>query len=135
MKFMEHVWTTNAGLTIKVKKMSTPHIVNCIKCLNGGGKTSLPREYMDNKDKWLTIFNSELHRRKSKEGIGYGRAGGRAVGVGIWYGTGNGMGSASVVLGSGIGAGFGNYTGVGWGFGSSSDGISVKDENHIPWIK
>ena len=59
-----HVWVTLAKKKIKVRDMATSHIIACIRCWNGIGKTRIPARYLGGKDKWLQIFNWELLQRQ-----------------------------------------------------------------------
>lgn len=74
---MEHIWTTQNGSKIKVKDMKTQHILNCIRCIEEGrinfiinmgwaedNDFQMYDEDTEQKEKWLSIFNKELERRK-----------------------------------------------------------------------
>ena len=58
-----NIWITAYGRKIPVKRMSTSHIKNCIKCWNSKGETIIPEDYLGGKKKWLKIFNQELINR------------------------------------------------------------------------
>lgn len=62
--FKHEIWITKERIQIKVKDMSTSHILNCIKCWNGKGFSVIPENYLGGKQKWLEIFNKELNSRK-----------------------------------------------------------------------
>ena len=59
-----HVWVTARKKRIPVREMSTSHIKNCIRCLEGKGKLKIPATYLGGKEKWLEIFNEELTKRQ-----------------------------------------------------------------------
>lgn len=74
---MEHTWTTQNGNKIKVKDMTTTHILNTIKCIederinfiiNMGwaedNDYQMYDEDTEEKERWIKIFNKELERRK-----------------------------------------------------------------------
>lgn len=56
-------WVTARGTIIPVNRMTTSHINNTIKCLNGKGNSYIPKDYLGGRDKWLIIFHNELIRR------------------------------------------------------------------------
>lgn len=58
------VWITARKEKMYVRNMETKHIVNCIRCLEGNGKSHIPEGYLGGKDKWLKIFNKELANRQ-----------------------------------------------------------------------
>lgn len=58
-----HVWITARKEQIFVRTMTTAHILNCINCWEGKGKSKIPKGYLGGKDKWLAIFNQELINR------------------------------------------------------------------------
>ena len=51
--------------TVLIKDMETVYILNCIKMLNGQGKTEPSKEVLAKKDIFLKWFNEELNRRNS----------------------------------------------------------------------
>ncbi|MFR8144773.1 MAG: hypothetical protein ACLU84_06835 [Clostridia bacterium] len=73
----EHIWTTQNGDEIKVKDMTSQHILNCIKCIEEGRINFIINmgwaeendyqefdEDTERKEQWIKIFNNELKRRK-----------------------------------------------------------------------
>jgi hypothetical protein len=67
-----HVWITATGEHIPVKDMKTSHIQNCINCLLGQGKLTIPAGYLGGKELWLDIFRSELQARLEQAAAGAG---------------------------------------------------------------
>lgn len=74
---MARIWTTQNGKKIKVKDMTTTHILNTIKCIKEGrinfiinmgwaedNDYQMYDEDTETKEKWIKIFNDELERRK-----------------------------------------------------------------------
>ena len=73
---MEYTWTTQNGDEIKVKDMTTSHILNCIRCIEQGrihfivsmGRAQ-DNDYIEydedtvEKERWIKIFKNELERR------------------------------------------------------------------------
>jgi hypothetical protein len=59
-----HTWVTAQRIKIPVKNMETSHIINCIRCWEGKGKSNIPSDYLGGKKKWLEIFNQELNKRR-----------------------------------------------------------------------
>lgn len=73
----EHIWTTKNGEEIKIKDMTSQHILNCIKCIEEGRINFIINmgwaedndyqefeEDTERKEQWIKIFNNELKRRK-----------------------------------------------------------------------
>lgn len=73
---MEYIWKTQNGTNIKVKDMTTKHILNTLKCIEDGRIrfTINLGWFEDNdfqiidendiaKERWIKIFNDELERR------------------------------------------------------------------------
>lgn len=73
---MEHIWITQNGNEIKVKDMTTTHILNTLKCIeegriqftiNLGWAEDNDYQIIDeddiSKERWIKIFNDELERR------------------------------------------------------------------------
>lgn len=58
------VWITARRERIPAPEMTTKHIKNTIRCLNGEGKMRIPEGYLGGKDKWLSIFDKELIKRQ-----------------------------------------------------------------------
>lgn len=58
-----YVWITAYHKRFYVRNMTTSHINNCIKCLEGRGNMTIPENYLGGKEKWLKIFNDELIKR------------------------------------------------------------------------
>jgi hypothetical protein len=58
------VWITADKRHLPVKDMTTDHIKNVIRCLNGKGEMTIPRGYLGGKVKWIKIFRQELKSRK-----------------------------------------------------------------------
>ena len=57
-------WRTSNGLTHPIDTMSTDHIVNIVRCLNGGGNMVIPNPYGGRSHSdWIHIFHTELIRR------------------------------------------------------------------------
>lgn len=74
---MENIWTTQNGIKINVKDMTTKHILNTLKCIEeeriqfiinmGWAQDNDYQEYDENigeKERWIKIFEEELERRK-----------------------------------------------------------------------
>lgn len=74
---MENIWTTQNGVRIKVKDMTTQHILNTLKCIEERRIVFLiDLGYLEDndckiidendieKERWIKIFNEELERRK-----------------------------------------------------------------------
>ena len=74
---MENIWTTQNGIKIDVKDMTTTHILNTLKCIEEGriqfiinmgwAQDNDYQEYDENigeKERWIKIFKEELERRK-----------------------------------------------------------------------
>ncbi len=74
---MEHIWTTQNGTKINVKDMTTQHILNTLKCIEDGriqfvinmgwAQDNDYQEFDENieeKERWIRIFNEELESRK-----------------------------------------------------------------------
>ena len=74
---MENIWTTQNGIKINVKDMTTTHILNTLKCIEeeriqfiiniGWSQDNDYQEYDENigeKERWIKIFEEELERRK-----------------------------------------------------------------------
>ena len=74
---MENIWTTRDGTKIKVKDMTTQHILNTLKCIEERRIVFLvDLGYLEDndckiidendmeKERWIKIFNEELERRK-----------------------------------------------------------------------
>ncbi len=73
---MNEIWETKDGIKIKVKDMTTQHILNCIKCIEEGrinfiinrwaedNDFQMYDEDTETKERWIEIFNKELERRK-----------------------------------------------------------------------
>ncbi len=59
-----YIWITAKKIKIPVRKMSTDHIKNCIKCWNGNGGIKIPNGYLGGKSKWIKIFTDELINRQ-----------------------------------------------------------------------
>lgn len=59
----KHVWITAKRRKIHVKDMTTVHIKNCIRCWNGQGNMTIPKDYLGGREKWMKIFNNELANR------------------------------------------------------------------------
>lgn len=75
---MENVWKTKNGNKIKVKNMTTSHILNTLKCIEDGrikfiinmgwAQDNDYQEFDENteeKERWIKIFNDELERRNT----------------------------------------------------------------------
>ncbi|MDO4391800.1 MAG: hypothetical protein Q4C11_01700 [Clostridium sp.] len=73
---MEHIWITQNGNKMKVKNMTTQHIINTLKCIEDGriqfiinmgwAQDNDYQEFDENtkaKERWIKIFNDELERR------------------------------------------------------------------------
>jgi hypothetical protein len=60
---MKPVWITARKVRIPLREMTTSHIKNCINCFNGLGQTRIPPGYNGGKEKWLTLFRTELTAR------------------------------------------------------------------------
>lgn len=73
---MEHTWTTQNGANIKVKDMTTTHILNTLRCIEDGrikftinlgwaedNDFQMIEEDDIRKERWIKIFNEELKRR------------------------------------------------------------------------
>lgn len=73
---MEHIWTTQNGNKIKVKDMTSTHILNCIRCIEDGrinfiinmgwaedNDYQMFDENTQEKERWIAIFKNELRRR------------------------------------------------------------------------
>lgn len=69
---MESIWTTQNGTKIKVKDMTTQHILNTLRCIEEGKITFLiDLGYLEDndckiideddikKENWIRIFNAE----------------------------------------------------------------------------
>lgn len=74
---MEEKWKIQNGSEIKVKDMTTQHILNCIRSIEEGrinfiinmgwaedNDYQMYDEDTETKEKWIKIFNKELERRK-----------------------------------------------------------------------
>ena len=74
---MENIWTTRDGTKIKVKDMTTQHILNTLKCIEDGRIRfiinmgwAMDNDYqelyedIERRYHWKKIFNEELERRK-----------------------------------------------------------------------
>ena len=73
---MEEIWTTRNGNKIKVKDMTTSHIINTLRCIEENRIQFIINlgwfedndfeqitEDTEAKNKWINIFESELERR------------------------------------------------------------------------
>lgn len=58
-----NVWTTDKGEDIKVKKLTTVHILNIVECWNDRGQTKFKKGHNGGKKRWLTILYKELLNR------------------------------------------------------------------------
>lgn len=74
---MEYTWKTQTGASIKVKDMTTTHILNTLRCIEDGrikfiislgwaedNDFQIIEENDIQKDKWIKIFNEELKKRR-----------------------------------------------------------------------
>jgi len=74
---MDEIWETRDGSKIKVKDMTTQHILNCIRCIEDGRINFIINmgwasdndyqefgEDTEEKERWIKIFNKELEKRK-----------------------------------------------------------------------
>lgn len=75
---MENIWKTQNGNKIKVKDMTTSHILNTLKCIEDGrikfminlgwfedNDFEIIEEDDIRKERWIRIFNEELERRNT----------------------------------------------------------------------
>lgn len=75
---MENIWKTQNGNKIKVKDMTTSHILNTLKCIEDGRiKFMINLGWLEDndfeiieeddirKERWIRIFNEELERRNT----------------------------------------------------------------------
>lgn len=80
MSKADYIWTTRDGKKIKVKDMTTEHIENTIKCIEGGRiQFTINLGYFEDNDfqvidedttkkyEWLEIFKQELQNRTVEE--------------------------------------------------------------------
>jgi hypothetical protein len=57
-------WRTSSGRHTPIEWMTTQHIKNVIRCLNGNGEVSIPNPYFGkSRFEWLNIFLNELNSR------------------------------------------------------------------------
>jgi hypothetical protein len=57
-------WRTSNGLTHPIHTISTDHIVNIVRCMNGDGDMRIPNPYEGRThSEWINIFHYELVRR------------------------------------------------------------------------
>lgn len=74
---MDKIWTTKNGEEIRVKDMTTTHILNTLKCIEDGrirftinlgwfedNDFQIIDEDTEKKEKWIKIFEKELEERK-----------------------------------------------------------------------
>ena len=58
-------WVTRNGLSHPIEYISTDHIVNIVRCMNGDGNMIIPNPYEGRThDEWVHIFHNELERRR-----------------------------------------------------------------------
>lgn len=61
----EVVWRTAKGRHTPIGWMTTLHITNCIRCIEGDGEAEIPNPYFGRThNEWLSIFEQELHNRQ-----------------------------------------------------------------------
>ena len=61
------IWRDSSGMKMRIRSMSTNHIINVVNCLEGKGKRLMPDLYFNRtREQWLRIFTLELDRRKLK---------------------------------------------------------------------
>ena len=59
-------WVTRNGLSHPIEYISTDHIVNIIRCMNGEGNMVIPNPYCGKShSEWCDIFHNELYRRRN----------------------------------------------------------------------
>ena len=59
-------WVTRNGLSHPIHTISTDHIVNIIRCMNGEGNMVIPNPYEGKShSEWCDIFHNELYRRRN----------------------------------------------------------------------
>ena len=60
-------WRTHIGDVLCIHDMSTDHIINVVRCLQGTGEMRIPDPYQGkNTFEWLNIFHNELMRRRRR---------------------------------------------------------------------